>query len=125
MGWQVSWLAGQCSLPPSRSVACGQESVASGKCSPLTVAGAAVGLHRAPCGARCVPHSLIALSFERGHQRAVVQRCALALSMGGTNSRGSLAPNGRPRVALLSLPALCITLNALSGARYQLHWVGE
>jgi hypothetical protein len=46
MGWQVSWLAGHCNLPPSRSVACGQTPVASGKRSPLTVAGAAVGLHR-------------------------------------------------------------------------------
>src|SRR4029077_5203099 len=45
-GWQVSWLAGQCSLPPSRPVASRQTSVASGKRSPLTVAGAAVGLYR-------------------------------------------------------------------------------
>jgi hypothetical protein len=45
MRWQVSWLAGQCSLPPSRPVAWGQISVALGKRSPLTVAGAAVGLY--------------------------------------------------------------------------------
>jgi hypothetical protein len=60
MGWQVSWLADHRSLPPSRAVACGQTSVASGKCSPLTVAGAAVGLH---CSARArdayhIPSSL-------------------------------------------------------------------
>lgn len=31
---------------------------------------------------------------------------------GRSNGRGPLAPKGRPRIALLSLPALCITLDA-------------
>ena len=44
-GWQVSWLAGPCILPPSRPVA-DRHQWHQGKRSPLTVAGAAVGWYR-------------------------------------------------------------------------------
>src|SRR3979490_2300948 len=81
----------------------GQKSVASGKRSPLTVAGAAVGWYRRTlrCSMRTTfPHR--SLVRERP-SRALVQRRALALSMA----------------------TRCITLNALSGARYQPQGVGE
>ncbi len=43
---------------------------------------------------------------------------------GRSNGRGPLAPKGRPRIALLSLPALCITLDACQVLETN-HWVGE
>jgi hypothetical protein len=46
------------------------------------------------------------------------------LSM-ATRRRSSIRSKVRTAAALLSLPAVCITLNALSGARYQPHGVGE
>jgi hypothetical protein len=43
--------------------------------------GGSRGFVSARFSARCVPHSLIALSLERGHQTAVVHRYAATLSM--------------------------------------------
>jgi hypothetical protein len=47
-----------------------QTSVASGQALAAYSCGGSRGLVSAPVGARCVPHSLIALSLERGHQGA-------------------------------------------------------
>ena len=92
------------------------KSVASGKYSPLTVAGAAVGLYRR--ATRETYHIPSSLSRLERPSRAAVQRCAVALSMAARRFRGA-AQNGST-VDLLSLPARCITLKPLSGARVQL-----
>jgi hypothetical protein len=55
----------------------------SGRRSPLTVAGAAVASDLQARTAWLLPHSLIALSHERDHRSAAVQRRDAALSMGG------------------------------------------
>jgi hypothetical protein len=60
-GWQVSWLAGPGVLPPSRFARQRTyESVASGQTLTAYSCGGSRGF---------VPHSLFALSLERGHRR--------------------------------------------------------
>jgi hypothetical protein len=63
-----------------------------------------------PQGAGCVPHSLIALSFERGHQTPLVQRCGPALSMAASQRRRVTPKGGLTVILLLSFPPPCITL---------------
>jgi len=94
--------------------------VALGKRSPLTVAGAAVGWY---------PSTAV---LDAYHIPSSLSRSREAIKGGSTTLRphivnGKPADGAEPRraAALLSLPAVCITLNALSGARYQLHGVGE
>ncbi|MEA3196873.1 MAG: hypothetical protein QOF32_925 [Gammaproteobacteria bacterium] len=66
--------------------------------------------HLAVLDAYHIPSSL---SRSREAIKGVVQRCALPLSMASVAA--GLCSGFRP--ALLSLPAVCINLNALSGAR--------
>jgi hypothetical protein len=118
MGWQVSWLAGQCNLPPSRPVACGQTSVASGKCSPLTVAGAAVGLYRSAqaLDAYHIPSSLFRWKEAIKDASTTLRRDVVNGEHGCRNAK---------RRRLLSPPGRCITLAALSGARPSIGLASE
>ena len=72
-------------------------------------------------------------ALDAYHIPSSLSRSREAIKGASTTSRPHIV-NGNPAffdprlwsaAALLSLPTVCITLNALSGARYQLYGVGE
>ena len=65
-------------------------------------------------------------ALDAYHIPSSLSRSREAIKGASTTSRPHIVNGNSASVfALLSLPAVCITLNALSGARYQLHGVGE
>ena len=100
---------------PDLSLA-GQKSVASGKRSPPTVAGAAVGLHRS---ARALDVYHIPSSLFRSKE--AIKGASTTLRRGVVNG-----PAVRERLReLLSRVGRCITLAPLSGARPSIELAGE
>src|SRR3984885_13718454 len=85
MGWQVSWLAGHCNLPPSRPATCGTDISGFGQVLTAYSCGGSRGI-ASECSTRTTfPHR----SFARKRpSRALVQRCGGALSMDRPCGRG-------------------------------------
>lgn len=111
MGWQVSWLAGQRTLPPSRPAAFATSVSGIRQALVAYSCGGSRGFESGPFGTSTrttFPHGSLVRARP---SRPAVHRCALTLSM---------ATDRACRRALLLWSTLCSTLKTVSGARIQL-----